>query len=444
MNRVVIVDDDAVNRQMAGHLLSKAGMRVTAYRSGQAFLDGVVDSGLPDLILLDIKMPDMDGFETLHRFRKYSEENGYADTPVIFLTADEDIENEQLGFREGAADYIHKPFDPQVLVERIRHVLDREETITNLKTEAAQDQLTGFLNKSAVSTQFPGICSGFHGCLMMIDLDSFKLVNDLHGHEMGDKILIIFSKLLRELMPKDSIAGRVGGDEFIVLLPGVTDEKEASDFADAFNVRLISAAKELLGEESDIPFGASMGAAFLPQHGDSYEKLTRLADKALYVSKIRGTHCCTSYRSEMDQGSADGMTESDLQTLSTILGERNVPDMAYQLNKDAFAYVYQFVIRYITRNKHSACKVLFTLYLRDAGGNYGESCDRFDEHLKQSLRKSDIYTRSRFNQFFVFLTDIREESIQKVIDKIIDRWYEQNGHQVDIAYEKEYVTMSDE
>ena len=103
---IIVVDDDTSNLKMAGHILSKANMRVTALRSGQSLLDYVSEKGFPDLILLDINMPEMDGFETLMRLRGYENELGREEIPVIFLTADDTPDTETMGFEVGVSDYI--------------------------------------------------------------------------------------------------------------------------------------------------------------------------------------------------------------------------------------------------------------------------------------------------------------------------------------------------
>lgn len=119
---VIVVDDDLTNLKMAGHILSKSGFRVSAVKSGQAMLDYIAVNGAPDLILLDINMPGMDGFEALKRLRE--QEAGKNETPVIFLTADENEESETKGLSLGAMDFVKKPFIPEVLALRVRHIID--------------------------------------------------------------------------------------------------------------------------------------------------------------------------------------------------------------------------------------------------------------------------------------------------------------------------------
>ena len=125
---VVVVDDDLTNLKMAGHILSKHNKRVTALRSGWALLD-YIRGNVPDIILMDIKMPEIDGFETLKKLRELEKELKIDEIPVIFLTADDNPDSENRGFDMGVSDYIRKPFDPDVLVRRIDNILSNQEKL---------------------------------------------------------------------------------------------------------------------------------------------------------------------------------------------------------------------------------------------------------------------------------------------------------------------------
>ena len=120
---IIVVDDDTANLKIAGHILSKNNFRVTALKSGKSFLEYIDSNGMPDLVLLDIKMPEMDGFETLDRLREMEVKRGVMKTPVIFLTADEDADTETRGFEVGVSDFIRKPFNPDVLIRRIGNIM---------------------------------------------------------------------------------------------------------------------------------------------------------------------------------------------------------------------------------------------------------------------------------------------------------------------------------
>ena len=129
---IVVVDDDVTNLKMAGHILSKNNMRVTALKSGRVLLD-YLKTNKPDLILLDIKMPGLDGFETMRILNSQMSPEDYI--PVIFLTADESQESETLGLQLGAMDFIKKPFVPEVLVLRVQHTIELVRLQRNLAAE---------------------------------------------------------------------------------------------------------------------------------------------------------------------------------------------------------------------------------------------------------------------------------------------------------------------
>ena len=255
-NRIYLVDDDKFNLKIATSILTKNDIEVTAFTSGIELLD-YLKNDTPDLILLDIMMPEMDGFETLANIRKLEEKLDLEEIPVIFLTSDEDNESETRGFEMGVSDYIRKPFEPAVLIKRITNVLKRQATLHKFYEEATIDNLTGLLNKSATNNKLEMLCRRKPGYLMMIDLDSFKLVNDIYGHAAGDKILISFAILISGFLGPDDIIGRVGGDEFTAFSISLKSEKEIQEFCDNLNTTLLSDAKRILGEDMEIRYHGS-------------------------------------------------------------------------------------------------------------------------------------------------------------------------------------------
>ena len=441
---IIVVDDDTANLKIAGHILSKNNMRVTALKSGKSFLEYIDGNGMPDLVLLDIMMPEMDGFETLVKLRELEIRKGLMKTPVIFLTADEDVDTETRGFEVGVSDFIRKPFNPDVLLRRIGNIMSNSQEMQSLKSEASTDKLTGFLNKAATGVELSKTCSDQTGCLMMIDLDSFKLVNDLYGHEMGDKVLIGFADLLRKTMPAGSKCGRIGGDEFTAFAMGVTTEEKVRDITVRLNEDLVRTAKDLMGEDMGIPLGISIGGIFVPRFGNDYNSLLKLADKSLYNVKKNGKHGYELYNEDVFEDSDN--TEIDIRTISEILGERSIQNVALQLDRDAFSHVYRYIIRYAIRHHINACKMLFTLE-PSAGvseGSFADSVDEFGTHIRESLRKSDIFMRNNKNHYFVFLTDIREDSVQKVADHIINGWKKKHADDLEITYVTEYISNNAE
>lgn len=441
MIRIFVVDDDAANLQVAEHILTKNGLQVTALRSGQALLEHIAPEDPPDLILLDIKMPQMDGFETLSRLRQLERERGIHEIPVIFLTADDTADTEKLGFEASISDYIRKPFDPEILLRRVHNIVSKEQRMSSLRAEADTDKLTGFLNKAASARVIAARCSSDIGALLMVDLDSFKLVNDLYGHKAGDSVLISFAAILRDAAPKHSRFGRIGGDEFIVFAEGLQREEDITVLTAKINADLVAKAKTLMGADMDIPLGASVGAVFVPRQGNDYDTLLRMADTALYKVKKNGKHGCAF--SHGDTAQLPDAAGSSIARISEILGERSIPNVALQLERDAFAYVYRYIMRYMIRNQQCIYKVLFTLTAAKGSTEqaFAEGCAAFGDLIRESLRKTDILMRSRFNQYFVLLTDIGESDISIVIGNIMRRWEQSGGGGLSVSYETEFVSM---
>ena len=194
-----------------------------------------------------------------------------------------------------------------------------------------------------------------------------------------------------------------------------------------------------MGEDMGIPLGTSIGAIFVPRYGNDYNSLLKLADKSLYNVKKNGKH---GYELYDEDYSDEGETkELSIQEISEILGERSIQNVALQLDREAFSHVYRYIIRYATRHHINACKVLFTLAPQEGlpENEYADRVDDFGTHIRESLRKSDILMRNSRNHYFVFLTDIREDSVQKVVDNIVTEWKKNHNDELTISYVTEFM-----
>lgn len=443
---IVVVDDDEMSLRMAGHILSKHNKRVTALKSGKALL-GYIKENKPDLILLDINMPEMDGFETFDRLKELMNAQEIDEIPIIFLTAEGDSSVENRGFKAGVSDYIRKPFNPEILIRRIDNILNNQEKMHQYQEEATKDKLTGLLNKGAIAEKMEILCHKNSGYFMIMDLDAFKLVNDIYGHDMGDKVLELFSELITNGLGETSVIGRIGGDEFVAFAPDFKSESQIKKYVVELNSGLVEGSKKLMGQDMEIPIGASVGVTYVPGIDIGYEDVFKQADKALYTVKQNGKHGYSIYDysgtdSEADKGENKIM---NLKTLSMILAERNVENSALQLDKDAFTYVYRFVMRYILRYHRTACKMLFTLMPTDelSAEEGAELCDKFCVHTKNMIRKSDLVMKIGKNQMFLFLTDIKEEAIPQVVRHVMRNWFEANGEVLTVTYEAEFIDSED-
>ncbi|MCR5773961.1 MAG: response regulator [Lachnospiraceae bacterium] len=420
---IMIVDDDVTNLKMAGHILSKHNLRITALRSGKILLDYVRKNGNPDLILLDINMPEMDGFETYTKYRALEKELGIDAIPIVFLTADEDKTNESRGFEMGVSDYIRKPFDPDVLVRRVTNIINTRGQILKYEEEATVDKLTGFYNKYSASDRISKICLTGSGTLMIIDLDSFKLVDEIYGIETGDRVLSVFSKILRDNMPFACTFGRVEGDKFILFAEEMTDEKDLSAFSDAINSSLIEKARSIMGKDMSIPIGASIGAVLVPKHGTGFNELFRLCERALYVIKNNGKRGYFLYNE--DSGESPIPSDINITELSNILEEKSSHQSAMWMGREAFSNVYRYMIRYMDRYRGTAYKMLFTA--RFIPTDLAESEKKkimlsIRELLQESLRNSDIMMQIGDNHFFLMLPEISDYNVTRVTERVMEAW----------------------
>ncbi len=124
---IAVIDDDKTNLKTAGMILSRSNMKVSAFKSAQVFLDNMSGDSSPDLILLDILMPDCDGFEAFTRIRDREKELGKSPVPIVFLTANDDPEARKRGLEMGAVDFMEKPFVPDILVSRVKSIIGSKE-----------------------------------------------------------------------------------------------------------------------------------------------------------------------------------------------------------------------------------------------------------------------------------------------------------------------------
>ena len=362
----------------------------------------------PDLVLSDLIMPGIDGYE----LQRILQENSSEPVPIMFMTSDESDESESKGFRLGAADYIRKPLKPEVLLPRVKNVLDKLNKIQGLTVAANVDLMTGLLNKIAAQREISKLCTTSQGVLMILDLDSFKLVNDLYGHAMGDKVLICFAELIKGIIRSTDVAGRIGGDEFLVFCQNIQDEKILFNKAKFLNNQLLIKAKNLMGENMNIPLGTSIGAVFVPKEGRDFESLIVKADKALYKVKHSGKHGCAFFDEDNTVGVVDNKGISQTQM---ILGERNKEAGAYFVDLDKFKAIYQFMARF--RDNYSAQFLEVTVKTAN-----DDTRDEFLEIMIKNLRRSDCVTRYGREQFLILLSGLPAENVSAIEKKILTVW----------------------
>ena len=421
MKKILIVDDMMVSLMMTENILATQYITVCASSGAEAI--ELYRKEQPDMVLSDLRMPGMSGYE----LQLMLQEEYHQIIPFMFMTADHDEETESKGFDNGAMDFIRKPFRPDVLLRRIANILQTVDQIQGLKKHASTDALTGLLNKASSEDELKAICKVSSGALMMIDLDSFKLVNDIHGHAMGDKILISFADIIRSAVRPTDLLGRMGGDEFIAFCHGMDNETAIANKAEFINERLVEAAKKLMGEDMNIPLGASIGCVFVPKEGNEFADLYKKADKALYVVKQHGKHGYSIYSRTQQLNEMEISDATNLSNIKLILEERNQKEEAPILGLENFRAIYRFLRRTMRDGRLSDCILLFSLSIKEGStADINEVGEAFLETLKTTLRRSDTITQSSNNQYVIILYDLQFENVHLVVDRIERNWQQSN------------------
>jgi diguanylate cyclase (GGDEF)-like protein len=323
--KILIVDDTAANLVAMRRLLANSGAQLFEAGSGNQALALCLDHQFA-LILLDVNMPDMDGFEVANLL---GETEQLSETPIIFVTAAyADDMNRLKGYRSGAVDYIAKPINDVILQAKVRVFLElhaarmklseamaelaeRNEELKNeiaerklietmVRHQASHDPLTGLPNRILFHDRLYGAIQRAnrhhnHFALACIDIDGFKSVNDSHGHAAGDALLQeIANRLPKYLRSNDTVA-RLGGDEFALVLEEIDDPQMALHLCE----KLCAALGEpyslrVNGELIEVRVGASIGIApYAPnEQSDSGEQLMHTADNAMYEAKRGGKNRC--------------------------------------------------------------------------------------------------------------------------------------------------------
>jgi two-component system, cell cycle response regulator len=291
MATVLITDDSLVIRAVVRSHLEAEGYHVIEAVDGTAALEQCRHAP-PDVILLDIEMPGLDGYQVLAELKADPQ---LRDLPVVFLTTLTDMANVLKGLRGGAHDYLKKPFEPAELVARVAaaaHVKSLQDQLRQRNSEldllSRTDALTGLYNRRHLEEELARRYSDAvrHDdplCLLLLDIDHFKHVNDRYGHPAGDVVLSVFAqRLLKELRAGD-VACRWGGEEFLVVLPR-TDLRGALVVAE--RIRLAIAATPMVAAGADIPVTVSGGCALGP--AGSVDELILDSDTYLYAAKAAG------------------------------------------------------------------------------------------------------------------------------------------------------------
>jgi diguanylate cyclase (GGDEF)-like protein len=290
---VLVVDDRESNRMVLRDMLESAGHRTLSAEGGEQAIELAV-AHRPDVILLDVKMPGMDGFEVCAKLQTFAET---ASIPIVFVTANLTDGQDMLhGLEIGAYDYLVKPISRAVLLARVGVMLRIRRSEERARRLSMIDEFTGLFSKNYVVRRLDEEIQRAQRrdsplTVTMIDLDDFKLCNDTYGHQFGDDVLKRVSAILNSNTRLYDSVGRYGGEEFLIVQPEIS-ENEAVAMIERLQERV--QAERFPGKAKQARVSFSAGIATW-DHECKAEELIQWADSALYAAKRAGKNQTVRY-----------------------------------------------------------------------------------------------------------------------------------------------------
>lgn len=304
--KILVADDSKTSLALITGFLEKLGHTVVAFPSGEAAIEAF-KADTPDLVILDVVMQGIGGFECARKLRMFHTESWI---PIIFLSANIDDESVAAGIDAGGDDYLTKPCSEITLSAKIKamqRISDMQQTLYDtmekLAKLSATDALTGIYNRfhfdRSIKEKLAAADRYHHTlALLFIDIDHFKLVNDSFGHHVGDLLLKAFVNRLQPCLRIDDFMARIGGDELAVILTEISSIEDAENVARKI---LDALSKDFYLDEHNIRVGASIGIAFYPFPNTTHESLLKNADVAMYHAKEVGRNNYQYFSEELNE-----------------------------------------------------------------------------------------------------------------------------------------------
>ncbi len=296
---LLIVDDSESMRMLLREMLITDGYRIVEASDGDAALE-VFESLQPDMVLLDLVMPQMDGVTLCRRLRELATGGS---VPVLMVTMSEDPQSVERAFAAGVTDYVTKPVHTAVLRKRVEYLLKAGAAERHIRHLAFHDTLTGLPNRMLLSDRLTQSLAQAkrHNrtiAVMFVDLDQFKWVNDTLGHDAGDDLLRIIAARLSACVRNSDTVARLGGDEFVLVLDGLRGPEDVTRVAQKL-LDTIQAPMNISSRE--VRVGGSIGVAVYPSDGDDAEQLMKHADTAMYRAKEGGRNQYRFFKPQMGE-----------------------------------------------------------------------------------------------------------------------------------------------
>jgi len=289
---ILIIDDSELIQRLIAARVAELGVDIIEAEDGHTGID-MAEARQPDLILLDIKMPEVCGFEVCAKLKLNP---ATVDIPVIFITGLDTSVDKVRAFDLGAVDYVTKPFDPAELKARVRSALKVKNLMDMLASQAQLDGLTGLHNRRYFDQRLAQEIAASQRYnkpvgLVLIDIDMFKQINDQHGHPRGDQVIKRFAELIQTACRETDTPCRYGGDEFAIILPE-TEKAKAQVLAGRLHEMICTDSE--MQSYINAAVTPSIGAACaMPGEEIDASGLLLKADQALYQSKEAGRNRVT-------------------------------------------------------------------------------------------------------------------------------------------------------
>lgn len=320
--KVLVCDDDPTYLMIMRDTLEVEGFTVIDATDGEAALTKYF-AYMPDIILLDVQMPILDGFDVCKQIRSTPQGK---ELPILMVTGADDFSSIEKAYAVGATDFLPKPIKWPMVAHRIRYMLRSRDSVIDLKESeerlrflAYYDPLTGLPNRQHFGEQLELFLSlakrgNYNIAVLFIDLDRFKRINDTLGHSFGDKLLQQVAKLLSDNLRQSDLVtrkmenvvvseiARFGGDEFTVFLSNVTSVEGTA----LVTQRLVDILSEPIKiEQYEVVVTPSIGISFYPNDGDTVDELLKNADAAMYSAKDSGRGCFQFYSDSLNAKALD-------------------------------------------------------------------------------------------------------------------------------------------
>lgn len=414
--QILIVDDVTTNLRFLGEVL-KDEYSLSMAKSGKQALK-LLDKNLPNLILLDVKMPEMDGYETFERIKANSKTSSI---PVVFLSADTQKENEEKGLKLGAKAFIRKPFDPSDLMSVVANILKEQELESEMQVLANTDTLTGLWNRKYLEKIIKDLAGNREqGSLIIFDFNKAQEINQSNKVFAEEDLIIQIGKYISSRVHKDDFVARNGGFEFSVIMKNITDKEELSNrLTLLINDLNFILSGDLNCDESSF---AIAGISQFPLDGITFNEVYNCANKALYLSKTSGKDFSFFFSDDVKRTVVKSGKVVDLSQLHSIIDDDSTLGPMI-VDYEDFKDLYRFMKRYAQRNNEILQLVLFTVKDLANAANpsaFEKAMNVLETAIRSSLRKNDAACRYSDSQFLVVLTDLDDDNRRDVIERVTE------------------------